>query len=145
MLWRKWVRWTMVWKKFKWNVINEVDIVTREELRSSDYVVMCCEHPPWPRGRNVANCAVDLYSFNKSITDEIRFFPIDSMQISDNIMLKKWCRILASDMLLNALHFNAVVNTDNFIWSINFLYLFINSSICISNSPQRENGFPKYL
>ena len=86
MVWRKWVRWTMVWKKFKWNVINEVDTVTREELRSSDYVVMCCEHPPWPRGRNVANCAVDLYSFNKSITDEIRFFPIDSMQISDNII-----------------------------------------------------------
>ena len=37
------MRWTMVWKKLSWNVINEVDNVAREELRSSYYGMMCCK------------------------------------------------------------------------------------------------------
>ena len=35
--------WTKVWRKLRWNVINEVDNVTREELMSSDYVMICCK------------------------------------------------------------------------------------------------------
>ena len=31
----------MAWKKLRWNVINEVDNMTREELMSSDYVIIC--------------------------------------------------------------------------------------------------------
>ena len=30
-------------KELRWNVINEVDNVTREELRLSDYVMVCCK------------------------------------------------------------------------------------------------------
>ena len=30
-------------RKLRWNVINEVDNVTREELRLSDYVIMWCK------------------------------------------------------------------------------------------------------
>ena len=30
-------------KELRCNVINEVDNVTREELRLSDYVMMCCK------------------------------------------------------------------------------------------------------
>ena len=33
----------MVWKKLRWNVINEVDNVTREELMSINYVIICFE------------------------------------------------------------------------------------------------------
>ena len=47
----------------------------------------------------------------------------------------------ASTKLLNALHFNAVVNTDYFIWSTNVLQLFTNSSIRFSSSTQREVTF----
>ena len=30
-------------EELSWNVINEVDNVTRKELRLSDYVMMCCK------------------------------------------------------------------------------------------------------
>ena len=43
MIWTKWMRWTMAWKKLRWNVISEVDNVTREELMSSNYVMICCK------------------------------------------------------------------------------------------------------
>ena len=36
VVWRKSMRWSMVWKKLRWNIINSVDNVTREELRPSD-------------------------------------------------------------------------------------------------------------
>ena len=35
------MRWTMTWRKLRWNVINEVNIVIREKLRLSDHVMMC--------------------------------------------------------------------------------------------------------
>ena len=41
MIWSKSMRWTIVSKKLRWNVINEVDNMTREELMSSDYVIIC--------------------------------------------------------------------------------------------------------
>ena len=37
------MRWTMVRKKLRWNLVNEVDNVTREELSLSGDVMVCCK------------------------------------------------------------------------------------------------------
>ena len=43
IVWRKRMKWTMILMKLRWNGINKVDNVTKEELRLSDYDMMCCK------------------------------------------------------------------------------------------------------
>ena len=71
----------MVWKKFRWNVINEVDNVTREELMLNDYVIICCK----PIIEQVTLCEIECidstedtinivgiyFSYNKKLEQEI--------------------------------------------------------------------------
>ena len=40
MVRRRWMRWTRIWKKVRWNVTNEVDNVTK--ARSWGQVIMSC-------------------------------------------------------------------------------------------------------
>ena len=42
-LWSEENEWdgSMIWRKLRWNMINEVVHVIREELRSTGYVILC--------------------------------------------------------------------------------------------------------
>ena len=95
MIWSKSMRWTIVSKKLRWNVINEVDNMTREELMSSDYVIICfktiTEINFKVKSRLLKN---QLLRKKRKIEKQIVHLTRDSFKI---IKIKSSCNAQASD------------------------------------------------